>query len=126
MKGFRQIAVGVVAVLLFFSAVAHGDTWTTKKLTNNAGTSQYPSIAVDGANIYVVWQDYVPWPAGPPEIFFKRSVDGGTTWTTKRLTNNAGESNFPAIAVDGANIYVVWHDYTPVNWEIFFKAGILF
>lgn len=71
MKGFWQLAVGVVAVLLFFSAEAHGDAWTSKRLTNNTGYSYDPSIAVDGANIYVVWWDYTP---GNPEIYFKTGI----------------------------------------------------
>ncbi len=91
MKRFRQIFITVVVFLLLFSAVAYGDTWTTnKRLTNNAGASFYPAIAVDGSNIYVVWEDDTP---GNPEIYFKKSDDGGATWTTnKRLTNNAGDS----------------------------------
>jgi hypothetical protein len=123
-KMMRKISITAMIALFVFSPLAYGDTWTSKRLTNNTGTSQYPSIAVDGANIYVVWHDYTP---GSPEIYFKKSDDGGKTWSTnKRLTNNTGSSQYPSIAVDGANIYVVWHDYTPMNWEIYFKAGILF
>ncbi len=76
---------------------------------------------MDGSNIYVVWYDETP---GNTEIYFKKSDDGGATWTTnKRLTNNAGDSMYPAIAVDGSNIYVVWQDYTPGNTEIYFKKS---
>jgi hypothetical protein len=34
--------------------------------------------------------------------------------------NNTGWSLFPAIAVDGTNIYVVWTDNTPRNFDIYF------
>src|SRR4030043_225415 len=114
MKRFRQIFITVVLVSLLFSVVAYADTWTTnKQITNTLGDSKYPAIAVDGLNIYVVWYDTTP---GNYEIYFKRSVDGGVTWkTNKRLTNNAGYSQDPAIAVDGLNIYVVWEDYTPAE-----------
>jgi hypothetical protein len=48
----------------------------------------------------------------------------GITWeTNKRLTWNAGNSELPAIAVDASNIYVVWQNYTPGNWEIYFKKS---
>src|SRR4030042_1392055 len=122
MKRFRQIFITVVISLLLFSALAYSDTWTaSKRLTNNAGSSSYPAIAVDGSNIYVVWEDNTP---GNGEIYFKKSDDGGATWTTnKRLTNTAGGTYEPAIAVDGSNIYVVWYDYTPGNDEIYFKKS---
>jgi hypothetical protein len=44
----------------------------------------------------------------------------------KRLTNTAGDSWSPLIAVDGSNIYVVWCDSTPGNGEIYFRKGVLF
>jgi Tol biopolymer transport system component len=124
MKRFRLIIM-VVAVLLLFSAVAYGDSWTTNQtITNTLGDSKYPAIAVDGSNIYVVWQDNTP-DLSNEEIYFKRSVDGGVHWkTNKRLTNNAGGSWDPAIAVDGSNIYVVWQDYRLGNPEIYFKRSL--
>ena len=122
MKKFREIFVTVMIFLLFFSAMAYGITWSTKKrLTNNEGGSGSPAIAVDGSNVYVVWCDDTP---GNPELYFKKSVDGGITWTAgKRITHNAGNSMFPAIAVNGSNIYVVWEDSTPGNKEIYFKRS---
>ena len=101
-----------------------GATWPDRKrLTGNAGNSEFPAIAVDGSNIYVVWMDSSP---GNYDIYFKQSSDGGATWPArKRLTGNAGDSCYPAIAVDGSNIYVVWMDITSGNFEIYFKKGIL-
>jgi len=121
MKRFRQIFITVVISLLLFSALAYSDTWTAnKRLTNNAGNSSSPATAVDGSNIYVVWEDNTP---GNLEIYFKKSDDGGATWTTnKRLTTNAG-ARYPSIAVNGPNIYVVWYDDTPGNPEIYFKKS---
>ncbi|OGW52013.1 MAG: hypothetical protein A2Y81_04805, partial [Nitrospirae bacterium RBG_13_43_8] len=99
-----------------------GVTWTTTtNLSNNSSSSGYPAIAVDGSNIYVVWQNFTP---ESTEIYFKKSNNGGVTWTTtKRLTNNVGDSAYPAIAVNNSNIYVVWHDLTSGNYEIYFKKS---
>src|SRR4030042_2971959 len=121
MKRFRQIFITVVISLLLFSALAYGDSWTgNKRLTNNAGNSSSPATAVDGSNIYVVWDDNTP---GNYDIYFKKSDDGGITWTTKRLTTNAG-ARYPSIAVNGPNIYVVWTAYaTPGSFEIYFKKS---
>jgi glutaredoxin len=122
MKKFRQRYIPTIIFLLLFSALAYGDTWTpTKNLSNNAGDSRYPAIAAYGSNIYVVWEDYTP---SPSEIYFKKSDDGGASWTTtKNLSNSSGYSYSPAIAVNGQNIYVVWHDTTPENAEIYFKKS---
>ena len=123
MERFRRV-ITVVIVSLLFSAAAYGDTWTTNKMiTNTLGDSKYPAIAVDDLKVYVVWEDNTPDLLNK-EIYFKKSVDGGVTWKTdKRLTNNAGDSRYPRIAVDGSNIYVVWTDYTPGAPEIYFKKS---
>jgi hypothetical protein len=118
MKRFRQISSGVLTVLLLFSSIVYADTWTkSKNLSINAGDSEHPVIAVDGSNIYVVWQDDTP---GRSQLYFKRSADGGATWSAnKSLTNSAIGTMNPAIAVDASNIYVVWTEY-----EIYFKRSI--
>lgn len=100
-----------------------GATWSSfKRLTWNSGASRYPAIAIDSSNkIHVAWQDSV---SGPSEIFYKQSTNGGTTWTTKRLTYNSGFSSLPAIAVDSSdNIQIAWEDSTPGNSEIFLKRS---
>jgi len=100
----------------------NGATWQdSQRLTSNAGDSTYPSIAVSATNIYIVWRDETP---GNAEIYFRRSIDGGATWqVAKRLTNNSGFSDYPDIAVSGTNVYVIWEDYTPGNYEIYFRKS---
>jgi hypothetical protein len=121
MKTLRAILFSAMIFLLFFPGIVRGDTaWTTEQLTYNSGISQLPSIAVDGSNIYVVWQDDTP---GNSEIFLNYSTDGGTTWTTKQLTSNSGSSENPSIAVNDSNIYVVWQDDTPGNSQIYFEQS---
>jgi hypothetical protein len=42
----------------------------------------------------------------------------------RRLTWTAGDSRFPAIAMDSSDtIHVVWEDDTPGNWEIYYKKS---
>jgi hypothetical protein len=59
------------------------------------------------------------------EVYYKKSTDGGSTWTTsKRLTWNPGVSYHPAIAADlSGNVHMVWHDDSPGNSEIFYKKS---
>jgi hypothetical protein len=108
---------------IYFKTSANGGaTWkAAQRLTNNAMNSIYPRIAIAGSSVYVVWHDYS---SGNDEIYFRKSANGGATWqTAQMLTNNAGHSFVPVIAVDGSNVYVVWEDNTPGNYEIFFKKS---
>ena len=74
-----------------------------------------------GPPVHVVWEDNTP---GNDEIYFKTSADNGATWSAnKRLTNNTGWSGIPSIAASGSNIHVTWIDYTPGNYEIYFKTS---
>ena len=114
-----MVASGILVFLQPLSA----QTWeTTKRLTWNPGTSASPEIAIDSSdNIHLVWADETP---GNLEIYYKKSADGGTTWTTKRLTWISGWSERPVIATDSSdNIHVTWYDYNPGNPEIFYKKS---
>lgn len=109
--------------IFFRKSVDNGSTWqTAKRLTYNTGNSIMPTLAVGGASIYVAWYDSTP---GNNEIYSRKSADSGSTWqTAKRLTNNTGNSGNPALTVSGANIFVIWHDGTPGNSEIFFRKSV--
>jgi len=109
--------------IFFRKSINGGATWqTAKRLTNNVGGSSCPRIAVWGSNVFVVWQDDT---SGNPEIYLRKSTDGGATWQTEMgLTNNTGNSKWPDIAVSGSNVYVVWEDDTPGNYEIYFRKSI--
>ncbi len=100
----------------------NGDTWTADtRLTNNSGKSWHPSVTVNGSVVQIVWHDDTP---GNNEIFYKRSDDGGNTWTADmQLSNTAGSSNLPGIAVSGSVVHVCWYDSTAGNWEIYYKRS---
>jgi hypothetical protein len=98
-----------------------GVSWGTDiRLTNDAAYSRYPSVAVSGSAVHVVWEDNrANW-----EIYYKRSSDGGVSWgADTRLTNNSAESYASSVAVSGSVVHVVWHDYRDGNWEIYFKRS---
>ncbi len=102
-----------------------GATFSTpRNLSTNTGTSFNPHIAVDSSgNINVVWEDNTP---GLLDVFFSRSSDGGTTFSTPRnlSNNNTATSLHPEIAVDSSgNINVVWEDNAPGQYDIFISRS---
>lgn len=99
-----------------------GINWgTDTRLTNNTSSSWYAAIAVSGMNVHTVWYDFRD---GNAEIYYKRSIDGGTNWgVDTRLTNNTAFSGYPSIAVSGSIVKIVWYENRDGNGEIYFKRS---
>ncbi len=99
-----------------------GITWSADiRLTNDAGNSKSPSVAVSGNIIHIVWFDSRD---GDEEIYYKRSTDGGITWSADtRLTDCAGISQNPSVAVVGNVVHVVWFDERDGNAEIYYNRS---
>jgi predicted neuraminidase len=101
-----------------------GDTWSApKRLTWTKERSWDAAIAVDSSDgLHVFWADAIP---GNFEIYYKKSPDGGVTWSTnKRLTWTADDSFGPSIAVDpSGDLYAAWYDYTPGPADIYYKKS---
>ena len=100
-----------------------GSTWGPEtRLTNDAGASQYPSVAVSGTTVHVVWWDTRD---GNKEIYYKRSTDAGANWgPDTRLTIDASDSYHPVIAASGAVLHVAWYDLRGGNREIYYKRSL--
>ncbi|MFH1050343.1 MAG: sialidase family protein, partial [bacterium] len=105
-----------------------GLTWEPDvALTKDFGKSDRPSIDVSGAMVHVVWEDYRD--DKNIELYYRRSTDNGVTWEPEfRLTNYEPwfyPPDYPprsSIAIDGANVYVVWNDQRDGTWgEIYYK-----
>jgi phage terminase large subunit-like protein len=101
-----------------------GTTWSaSQRLTWTPGNSSMPAMAIDSSDtIHIVWYDETP---NDREIYYKRSEDGGTTWTaSQRLTWTAGFSTSPGMTIDsGDTIHIVWADFSPGNYEIYYKRS---
>jgi hypothetical protein len=95
-------------------------TSDSQNLSNNPGNSTDAQIAVYQNNVYVVWSDAT---TGNGDIYFKRSMDNGTTFDAAEniSINNTGSSVFPEISTIGNNIYIAWVDTTPGTNEILFR-----
>jgi hypothetical protein len=104
-----------------------GNNWTpAKRLSWSSGQSIFPSIVVDSSGIiHVVYEDEAPI---LDDIFYTKSTDGGSTWTTrKNLSLASGNSFIGNIVVDpSGTLFVVWADWavgTPSNYEIFYAKS---
>ncbi|MGI0042719.1 MAG: sialidase family protein, partial [Nitrososphaeraceae archaeon] len=79
--------------------------------------SEQPSVAASGNMVYVVWRETG---STYDEIVYKRSTDGGTTFSKRdNLSNSVGNSALPMVAASGNNVYVFWIDGTTETNENF-------
>jgi len=111
--------------IFFRVSTNNGSTFSpseAKNLSNNAGNSINAQISSVSDAVRIVWQDDT---LGDSDILFKASGNEGATFgSTKNLSNNDGDSSVPQIISSGGNIYVVWQDDTPGNFDILFKKGV--
>jgi hypothetical protein len=97
----------------------------TINLSNNPGDSYNFQVSLSGDYIFIVWQDESLGVNGTDDIFFKRSIDGGASFSnTINLSNNTGDSTDPDItsANDGGT-YIVWRDDTAGTEQILFQRS---
>src|SRR5829696_934478 len=109
--------------IYFKRSVDNGASFgNTKNLSNNTSYSDSFHTAISGSNVYVVWSDNA---TGNGDIYFKRSVDNGTSFgSTQNLSTNPGNSTAAQIAAYQDNVYVVWEDATTGNGDIYLKASL--
>ena len=59
------------------------------------------------------------------DILYSKSINSGASFgPIINLSNDAGISSNPDIAVSGNNVHVVWHDNTPGNFDILYKRSM--
>ena len=89
-----------------------------QRLTDAAGPSQRPSIAVDGDDVYVAWFDTR---RSGSEIYLRSSIDGGATWGEElRVSDAGGQSRRPTVALDDEFVHLIWTDGRSGNLEVYY------
>jgi hypothetical protein len=91
----------------------------------NSGILNPPSISASlGGVVHVVWCDQ---PADNPQIFYRRSEDGGVTWQPEmRLTEPKSAAVEPQVSIAGVMnpiTHVAWVDDRDGNKEIYYKRS---
>ena len=96
---------------------------TPINISNDVNHSITPVIVTQGNNVYIVWSDTtsdISREFLDSEILFAVSNNNGQTFSAPvNLSNNAGKSFPPEIAVQGNNVYVSWADDTPNRTFVF-------
>jgi hypothetical protein len=99
---------------------------STINIGNNGGMD-ISSIAASGNNVYVVWSDATDNPPNQKQIMYRRSTDGGATFSnTINFSNSAGLSKFPSIAASRNNVYVVWTESSHLSYRRSTDGGATF
>jgi hypothetical protein len=116
-------------------------------VSQSAGESTNPQMAVSGSHVYMVYDDSTPDKPGGAQtskIYFRASHDGGQTWDPplKLYQGSSVTTYYPKVAAAGSHVYVAWgytyggvpltlavsHDYgqtfgAPVTLTSDMKAG---
>ena len=102
---------------IFFSAsINNGSSWSaSQNISNSTGDKYRTDLSADNSGVYVVWMKNVA--TGNDEIFFRRSLDGGSSWEAiMNLSNTSNYSMYPAIVVDsGGGLNCVWSEKISQN-----------
>lgn len=74
-----------------------------------------PDFAVDGSNVYAVWEDALPDAPTIGRIRFSQSTDGGLTWSAAAViskTTGAVDAFIPTVAVNASHtVGVSYYDF---------------
>ena len=107
---------------IFYRTKLKNGTWEPVEIVStdidcNEYTSYNPTIAADGTNVYLAWNDYhYEWDGIDPDtyvqysdiLFKQKSID--SNWPEHWETVKLGSSYDPSIAVDDSTVYLTWYD----------------
>ena len=86
--------------------------------------ADWPAVAVSGDMVYVANDIVTSSSPYNTEIFFLKSDDNGTTWSThQQLTFATGRSEDEAITAQGSQVHMAWNDNRSGRMQIFYKRS---
>jgi len=117
--------------LEIYAATLEADQWVAAGsgaasgggISNTFGASKEPQLAVRAGAPYVVWEEAL---LSDDEVYIRRLA--GDNWVEVGdgsaagggISNNSGDSRFPALAFDGAGrLYVAWSDDSSGDFEVY-------
>lgn len=100
-----------------------GKTWNPdQRITYDYRASYSPTIAVEGSNIYIAYDDY----GTKTNVCVLASNDNGITWSEKYVTMNETSARYlmPSIAVSQNVVYLAWEDEHKGQPQIYFAKSV--
>jgi len=85
-----------------------GETWSSDTLLSreDSASSYDPDIAANGPYVYVVWIDTKGRPNYNYQVSFRRSTDGGMSWSSIDSLMTGPMVRMPRVAACGDSVYV--------------------
>ncbi len=114
----------VASSIVYSRSLDGGVSWSDPgPLASSSIECRNPWICVNGVNVSVIWED---WRNGGPEVYFRRSMDSGATWTKEFTLSLVDKfaSEGPRIAVTGAVLQAVWSEDTPDGAAVIFARSL--
>jgi Neuraminidase (sialidase) len=86
------------------------------------GDCRYPAVAMEGKAMFMAW---IVVEGKKANIYFRRSMDEGTTWNSRqKISNETGECLPPSIAVNTGVVHVAWIDYgETIDGELYYAQS---
>ena len=105
--------------ILFARSGDGGQTFTPPlNVSRTPSLANAPAIAANRRRVTVAWQDDR---TGTPQIFMAHSADRGVTFSPAvGVSRTTGFAHIPALAASRDRTFLVWHDNSSGNFEIFF------
>jgi len=102
--------------IMFAKSTDSGQTFNPPiNISNNAGSSRSPQIAISGNNVYVTWHDATLTTVTTTQIFFSVSHDSGNSFSSPIRLSTGNSAVEPMIAISGNNVYISWHGSPPAG-----------
>jgi hypothetical protein len=121
-------SVCALLFLVYFTDPAHAQWETPQSLVDGTDSSltsprNARCLVVNGEVVHVAWEDNRN---GYWQVFYKRSTDGGVTWSRDFPCSsdvNHRDSHWPAMAVSGETVHLVWHGARDGYDEIYYRRS---
>ncbi len=110
--------------IFYKESTDNGNTWTTDlQISNNPPlmVSNNPCISSSGQNLFVVWNDHRNYHS---QIYFKRSIDGGLSWSSEISISNDSSSSYNASLVNyNEQLHFVYYDNRDNYFKIYYEKS---